>query len=85
MKRILPTPPQATHLCVNAECSSREWHAEADATIPQLWYVRDARRVFTIADHRPSCPVCGGALVQIATLETVLDGALVGMRSERTR
>ncbi len=83
MKPALPTPPQATHLCLNTECQSREWHVEADASLPQLWRVRDSRRAFTIADHRPSCPVCGGVLARIASLETMLDAH--AMRSERVR
>jgi hypothetical protein len=85
MKHVLLTPSQATHLCANADCSSREWHVEADATFWQGWSVRDARRAFTIAGHRPSCPICGGVLVRIASLETMLDGDLVGLRSERIR
>jgi hypothetical protein len=83
MKRALPLPPQATHLCLNTDCQSREWHVEADENTPQLWRMRDARRAFTIADYRPSCPICGGALARISSLETMLDAQ--AMRSERVR
>jgi len=67
------TQPAATHVCATPDCTSREWQVERDRDVRELWYLRSRRGVFTMASHKAVCPICGGALLEIAALEPALE------------
>jgi hypothetical protein len=68
MRMIQPDP---THVCENTNCSL-EWEVKPDTEARQLWHFRGRKGVFTVAFHKPTCPLCGEALLEIAVLESVL-------------
>ena len=65
--------PEPTHVCVNADCSHREWHVERDDLEPSLWYLRGRKGRFTMASSTLACPICNDALLEIASLEVNLE------------
>lgn len=65
------TQPEPTHVCATPDCTSREWQVERDPEVRELWYLRGRRGVFTMASHKAVCPICGGALLEIASLEPI--------------
>jgi hypothetical protein len=67
------TPPPATHICANAECATREWTVTADPDQRDLWSLQARKGVFTMASSKPACPICGDDLLEIATLEPILE------------
>jgi hypothetical protein len=65
------SPPEPTHVCATPDCANREWNVERDTDARDLWYLRGRRGAFTMASSRAVCPICGGALLEIATLEPI--------------
>jgi hypothetical protein len=63
--------PEPTHVCENANCSLT-WEVKPDPEERQLWHFRGRKGVFTVAFHKPTCPLCGEELLEIAALESAL-------------
>jgi hypothetical protein len=61
------TPPEPTHLCINADCRDREWNLERLSR--GLWRLRSKRGVYTMGSIQPACPRCGAPLLEIVALE----------------
>jgi hypothetical protein len=62
------TPPEPTHLCINADCRDREWNLVRLSR--GLWRLRSRRGVYTMGASQPACPLCGAMLLEIAAIQT---------------
>ncbi len=68
MRMIQPSP---THVCENPNCAL-EWEVKPDPETRELWHFRGRKGVFTVAFHKPTCPLCGEKLLEIAVLESAI-------------
>jgi hypothetical protein len=63
--------PEPTHVCENTNCAL-EWEVKPDPEARELWHFRGRKGVFTVAFHKPTCPLCGNELLEIAALESAV-------------
>jgi hypothetical protein len=68
MRMFQPVP---THVCENTNCSL-EWEVKPNPEARELWHFRGRKGVFTVAFHKPTCPLCGAELLEIAALESAI-------------